>query len=279
MYKLVGTNENSFDSNGKCIVKKLPWKTYEEYDGVYDTAETIYRDDFLSITDLDPSDFEGEFIFTYISDVAIAFNMEDGVHYFYMEKGGHNMSVSDDLKDMAIEYYGGEKKDWKRISKKKTITGCYVRVYENTEIDSIVYFLCNDKANKFEYYYHNLPTAFIICLPSGISKENVDEEARYYKIYSEKTDENSDDYDEDYGEEENLPYVMFNTGNPDEEDEISDQHVGSYIEEAYGIKMFRDFDETMENTNLLKIDLSLKEMKDLFVSKGLKFLGYEESDF
>lgn len=87
MYKLVGTNQDSFDCYGNSKVKKLPWKTWDEYDSVQDTSETIYPDDFFAITGLNPANFPGEYIFTEISDVAIAFNMDDGLHYFYMKKG------------------------------------------------------------------------------------------------------------------------------------------------------------------------------------------------
>ena len=190
------------------------------------------------------------------------------------------MTFSDKIKDYLVLHYGGEKSSWKRMSKKKTNSGMYIRKFVSTipRYTYPIFVLSDDKTETIiDSYGNNVPTGFIICIPdssyTGIDQDidNVDEAVEYYSKY--------DPENEDGGYEESLPYVMVNTGDPDDKSEISDQHVTQYIEKALGISVFDKFDETCENTLVLHCKMTLKEIREYFEKAGLEFLGYQESDF
>lgn len=178
---------------------------------------------------------------------------------------------SNDIKHFIVNNNGGDIKNWKRVYKKKLYDGTYVRTFENNRSNEIIQVL--DKNKELSFISNNETNSFIICLPTDVSLNKVNENINYYKI---EEDKKGKDF---YIEPEDLPYVMFNNGNPYDIEEISDSHKLDIISKKYGIKLSDIFDEIQENTLVLKSHLTLKEIREYFQNIGLLFIDYVESDF
>ena len=122
-----------------------------------------------------------------------------------------------------------------------------------------------DSINKMDTYENEyIPDSFLIVLPAGMSKNNID----LTKIYV-----NSDPMGFDGNDPDGIEVVFDN-----QQTEIPmDQHVGYFVQEFFGIKNFmKDFEEVCENSHMLVSNFTIEEVIEIFENKGLTFLGFEE---
>ena len=185
---------------------------------------------------------------------------------------------SDKIVDYITKHYGGTKTNWVRYSKKKNKQGLYIRKFNSSFFYHVppVYVLSNDKTETILNVSHNnVPSGFVIHIPNNIYSDtiqdinNINENVEYFPNLKK---------DDDF--EKYLPYVMVNTGDPDNIDKISNEYATLiYIERAYKTCLYDMFKETDKNTIFIKQKMSLKEIREYFENLGLVFLGYEESRF
>lgn len=187
------------------------------------------------------------------------------------------MSSSEDAKEYLSDNYDGEPSDWKRISKRKH-NKCEVRVFENKKTNQQVE-LINFKNDDDFFTIDRVPTKFWIYLPTTVYDQLQD--GTITEDYTSKCEEDEDDEDEGYfsltGYKEPIMVTFQEAEAKDETDEWwHDQHVSGFVEEYHGVTdFFSMFDEQSENQSILIKPISLKDIKEMFTSKGLKFLGYK----
>lgn len=170
---------------------------------------------------------------------------------------------SSEIKEELVDWYGGNIKDWKRISKKKK--GCYdVRVFENKTLGltkEIVSEEDDEDHIKPEYF----PTGeYWIYLNRPIDLSNVDETKSYYDSSFRPL----------CGNDNLNPTIVLKDPLSDH---AYDRHCSYLIQDYFGVKHFRQmFYENMENYNVLVQDIPISQIKNILNSAGMKFLGYRK---
>lgn len=178
------------------------------------------------------------------------------------------MSSSNDAKEFLSDNYDGESSDWKRLSKRKH-NECEVRVFENKKTNQQVE-LINFKGDDDFFTIDRVPTKFWIYLPDEIYNQLQD--GTLTDDYTSTCEEDDEDWVTGYRDP---VIVVFQESESTDENEVRwhDQHVHGIMMDYYGIDFC--YDEQCENKNVLMEPKSLKEVKETFTSKGLKFLGYK----
>ena len=179
------------------------------------------------------------------------------------------MSSSEDAKEYLSDEYGDEPSDWKRVSKRKH-NSCEVRVFENKNSKQTVE-LINFKNDDDFFTIDRVPTKFWIYLPESVYNQLKD--GTITEDYTPACEED-DSFESETGYKDTVTLVFQEAECNDEAEEWwHDQHVTWMMTDYYGIN-FSIFDEPCENCNILIVPTSLKDIKEAFTSKGLKFLGY-----
>lgn len=122
-----------------------------------------------------------------------------------------------------------------------------------------IYYLC-DSGNPFLSHYgeEQMPDSFTIYAPYLMKMADMDENT----VYS-----NPDTMDSEDG-----ACIEFN-----KKGEFIDLHCQCFIEVWYGVHDFsNNFEEVAENITYHTGNLTMKEIKDKFISAGLTFNGYME---
>lgn len=171
------------------------------------------------------------------------------------------------LEDL-VDWYGGQISDWEIISNKKK--GCYdVIVFENKTL-GLTKEIVSEGGDYIKPEYFPTGEFWIYILQKNIDISTIDESKSYF-------DENLN-----YGEEdEENPTVILKATDGDY---WYDQHSAQLIEDYFGVKDFcNNFQEPMENMNILYKDIPLKDVRESLEKTGMKFLGYrndmDESDY
>lgn len=121
------------------------------------------------------------------------------------------------------------------------------------------YYICDSGHPYLDYFEEDqLPDSFVIYSPYLMKMSDMDENA----VYSNP----------DTMESEDGACIGFAR-----EGACIDFHCQFIIEVWYGVHDFtKHFDEVAENITYHTGNLTMKEIKDKFISAGLKFNGYEE---
>lgn len=179
------------------------------------------------------------------------------------------MSSSEDAKEFLSYRYTTVPSDWKRISKRKH-NNSEIRVFEDKKNNRQVE-LINLKGDDDFFTIERIPTKFWIYLPD--ETYNQLQNGTLTDEYTSTCEVDDDDWATGYRDP---VIVVFQESESTDENEVRwhDQHVSGIMMDYYGIDFC--YDEQCENKNVLVTPKSLKEVKEMFTSKGLKFLGYKE---
>lgn len=167
------------------------------------------------------------------------------------------------MKKFIAEKTNSFENDWFLI---KESTSKKYKQFENKN-DGSTFIVYSSGRNLYEYENCYIPDSFLIVLPDGLSKNNVDTS----KVYM-----NSDPMGFE-GDPDGIEVVFENT----KSDVPMDQHVGHFVEDFIGIQNFmKDFEEVCENSHMLVSNMTIAQVIRLLTNHGLKFLGYEKfSDY
>lgn len=149
--------------------------------------------------------------------------------------------------------------DWFLI--KESTSKTYKQFRNKIDGSTFIAYPCGREFYEYEDCF--IPDSFIIVLPVGLSKNQVDTS----KVYI-----NSDPMGF-VGDPDGIEVVFSNT----KSNIPMDQHVGHFVEDFIGIPNFmKDFEEVCENSHMLVSNMTIAQVIRLFTNHGLKFLGYEE---
>lgn len=168
---------------------------------------------------------------------------------------------SNEIKEELVDWYGGNIKDWKRISKKKK--GCYdVRVFENKTLGLTKQIVSVDEDEHIKPEYFPTGEFWIYVNKPNLDISKIDETKSYFNPKIDFTGVF----------EESNPIVILKSPNGDF---WYDQHCSYLIEHWFGVKDFcSNVDEVAENINILIKDIPLKDIRESLEKAGMKFLGY-----
>ena len=173
---------------------------------------------------------------------------------------------SDEIKEELVDWYGGNEKDWKRLSKKKR--GSYdVRIFENKKL-GLTKTVVSEGDDYYQQEYFPTGEFWIYVNQKDLHPKDIDETKSYFdpNIVTKPLD--FDIYDD------SSISTMVILKAPDD-DCWYDQHTSYLIEEFFGVKNFTtDFEEPSENDNTLMKDIAVGNIRKMCENAGMKFLGY-----
>lgn len=174
---------------------------------------------------------------------------------------------SNEIKEDLVDWYGGNERDWKRISKKKK--GPYeIRTFENKKINLIktIVTIDEDYHLRPEYFPKDGEFWIYVC-DKGFDPNKVDETKSYF-------DPNFDcNFGDIFDEKSVLTMVILKSIHT--HDAWYDQHSSHLIEHYFGVKDFsKMFEEPCENRNILTKDIPLGDIRKMCEDAGMKFVGY-----
>lgn len=172
---------------------------------------------------------------------------------------------SNEIKEQLVDWYGGNEKDWKCLSKKKK--GSYeVRVFENKVLGLIKTVVSDDSGDYTQPEYFPTGEFWIYVNDKDIDMNNIDESKSYFDSTVDPFDYSTED--------EDFVHTMVVLKAPDGE-YWYDQHCMSLIEDYFGVKGFSTmFDEPCENNCTLMKDIPVGKIREMCEKAGIKFLGY-----